>query len=118
MKILGVSFAILATWWLAFALSVVRDNIRRVRLRANEPQPARETDSEPFVTATWPLWRDYLARPTLFIAIPFVFLLHALVFILIWPSFPLHRLFFPELYKPRDDRNKSDTTGRPGGLNR
>ena len=105
MKILSISFGVLMLWWLAFSLLVMRDNIRRVRLRASKSPSTHDTDSEGFVAPTWPSWTDYLARPTLFLTVPFVALLHAFVFILIWPSFLLHRVFFPELYKHHDDRN-------------
>lgn len=87
MVILGV---ILVLWWAAFALLTVRDYRRRPRVAQPDLPPG-----EVLPTPRWPSWRDCFARPVLFLLIPWFVLVHVLLFILIWPCFLLHRIYFP-----------------------
>ena len=102
MHILSIILILLAVWWIAFSLLVVRDQMQQARLRASEPEPESATPRELIPTPRFPTWRECLSRPSLFFIIPFVVVLHTGVFILIWPSMLIHRIFRPELYKSHD----------------
>lgn len=82
---------VLVLWWVGFCLLVLRDYRRRPQ--HSQPQPVTSPD-ETVPIPRWPSWRDCLACPTLFLFVPCLVLFHVVLFILIWPSFVIHRLYF------------------------
>lgn len=109
MRILIIISVSLVIWWVAFSLLVVRDHMRRAR--SPRPQPVLPPE-ELAQLPRWPAWRDcftrrallsLIRRPTLLFIIPWVLLIHGVLFLLIWPCFPIHRAFRPDLFTPPDD---------------
>jgi hypothetical protein len=95
MAILILICCLLVMWWVALTLLLVSDHLRQAR----SPRPEAMIPAEEMPPASlWPSWGDYLARPILFVIIPWCALVHAVVLFAIWPCFPTHRVFRPKRF--------------------
>jgi hypothetical protein len=95
MVILILISGLLVMWWVALTLLLISDHLRQPR----SPRPEAVIPAEAMPsTSRWPSWRDYLARPILFVIIPWCALVHTVVLLAIWPCFPIHRFFRPKRF--------------------
>jgi hypothetical protein len=93
MAILILICCLLVMWWVALTLLLVSDHLRQAR--SPRPEAVIPVEDMP-ATSRWPSWCDYLARPSLFVLVPWFALVHAVVLLAIWPCFPIHRFFRPK----------------------
>ena len=95
MSILALIAGLLVLWWLIFAIVVARQMLqkRAETFRATAAGVAQYEVPAP----RFPPWADSLARPTLFLIIPFVVVVHSIVLILLWPGIPLSRFLRPDM---------------------
>ncbi len=112
MHILAIILLLLVLWWIAFTLLIVRDYKRRAQLPPPPPIPPEELQEMRRQIPQWPLWRDaftrralfaVIKRPALLFIVPWVYFVHGVLFVLIWPCFPLHRVYFPHLHTKHED---------------
>ena len=97
MHILAIILLLLVLWWIAFTLLIVRDYKRRAQLPPSPPIPPEELQELRRHLPQWPSWRDAFTRrallaaterPTLLLIVPWVYLVHGVLCLLIWPCFP------------------------------
>jgi hypothetical protein len=112
MHILAIILLLLVLWWIAFTLLIVRDYKRRAQLPPPPPIPPEELQEMRRHIPQWPSWRDaftrraliaVVKRPALLFIVPWVYFVHGVLFLLIWPCFPLHRVYFPHLHTKHED---------------
>jgi hypothetical protein len=97
MSILAVIAGLLALWWLIFAIVVARQMLQKRAETSHFHATAAEVAQYEVPAPRFPPWADYLARPTLFLIIPFVVVVHSIVLILLWPGIPLSRFLRPAM---------------------
>ena len=85
----------LSIWWAALSLLTLRDYRRRKNASVKPPPEVSSEDEAVMPRNSLPSWCDFLRRPSLFWIVPWVLSVHAILLVLIWPLFVLHRLYFP-----------------------
>ena len=112
MQILAIIFILLVVWWIAFTLLIIRDYKRRAQLPPPPPVPPEVRQEMLRHSPQWPAWRDFftrrallavIKRPALLFIVPWVYLVYGVLFLFIWPCFPLHRVYFPHLHTRHED---------------